>query len=341
MEIRKSLKRTDYTIAWLCALEKSELLAARRMLDEEHEDCVSNMQFEDDNAYVFGSINKHNVVVACMPLGRPGKVSASIMVDTLIKTFPNLRMHLLVGIGGGVPTRPSYDIRLGDVVVGCPENSSAHAVVQYDLYRANQDDEIEAIGYLDKPDRKLVNALTKLVNNQRIGKSDFRRHLALAETSTLILPESTDKLYISTYCHVKTNQSGSCDACSEDALVPRLERKSAEGPLVHLGTILSGDRLVEDAMLRDQLADKFDALCFEMTAAGVVEQTHCLVIRGVADYSDSHKNYQWQGYAAATSAAFAREFLYTVQPLTMASVAPMEQEKDMGAGTLLDLWKRP
>ena len=305
------------------------------MLDKEHEDCALNTQYEDNNAYAFGSINKHNIVVACTPLGRPGKVSASMMVDTLVKTFPNLKIQLFVGIGGGGPTRPSYDIRLGDVVVGCPEKSSAHAVIQYDLYRANQDDDNEPIGYLDKPDRKLANILTKLVSNQRVGRSDFRRHLSLAHW--IPPPGSSDKLYAPHYIHVKKDAMDSCEACAEDYVVPRSKRKANEGPLVHLGTILSGDQVVKDVLLRDRLATRHDALCFGMGAAGVVDQTHCLVIRGVADYSDSHKNHEWQGCAATTAAAFAREFLCTVQPHILASVASIEQTRDAEVGTSLDL----
>jgi hypothetical protein len=38
----------------------------------------------------------------------------------------------------------------------------------------------------------------------------------------------------------------------------------------------------------------------------------CLVIRGICDYSDSHKNQDWQEYAAATTAAYAREILLTM-----------------------------
>lgn len=35
----------------------------------------------------------------------------------------------------------------------------------------------------------------------------------------------------------------------------------------------------------------------------------CLVIRGICDYADSHKNDRWQRYASATAAAFGRELL--------------------------------
>lgn len=40
----------------------------------------------------------------------------------------------------------------------------------------------------------------------------------------------------------------------------------------------------------------------------------CLVIRGICDYADSHKNRIWQPYAAATAAAYAKELLSTIPP---------------------------
>jgi len=39
----------------------------------------------------------------------------------------------------------------------------------------------------------------------------------------------------------------------------------------------------------------------------------CIVIRGICDYADSHKNKDWQEYAAAVAAAFAKEVLSVVQ----------------------------
>ena len=40
----------------------------------------------------------------------------------------------------------------------------------------------------------------------------------------------------------------------------------------------------------------------------------CLVIRGICDYSDSHKNKEWQGYAAMAAAAYAKDLLYRMLP---------------------------
>ncbi|KAH6625498.1 ankyrin repeat protein, partial [Boeremia exigua] len=44
-----------------------------------------------------------------------------------------------------------------------------------------------------------------------------------------------------------------------------------------------------------------------MEAAGLMNNFPCLVIRGISDYADSHKNDRWQPYAAATAAAYAKE----------------------------------
>src|SRR5207244_1761799 len=35
----------------------------------------------------------------------------------------------------------------------------------------------------------------------------------------------------------------------------------------------------------------------------------CLVVRGICDYADSHKNKMWQGHAAFTATAYMKELL--------------------------------
>jgi hypothetical protein len=47
-----------------------------------------------------------------------------------------------------------------------------------------------------------------------------------------------------------------------------------------------------------------------MEAAGLMNDFPCLVIRGICDYADSHKNDCWQRYAAAAAAACAKEILH-------------------------------
>ena len=80
--------------------------------------------------------------------------------------------------------------------------------------------------------------------------------------------------------------------------------------VVHRGTIASGELVVKDAALRDQLAKEYGLLCFEMEAAGAPADPPRIVIRGISDYCDSHKKDQWHGYAAAAAAACARQLFF-------------------------------
>lgn len=64
---------------------------------------------------------------------------------------------------------------------------------------------------------------------------------------------------------------------------------------------------MRNGVQRDDLAGVDKILCFEMEAAGALNDFPCLVVRGISDYSDSHKNDKWYGYAAAVAAAYARE----------------------------------
>ncbi|THX16167.1 hypothetical protein D6D13_01845 [Aureobasidium pullulans] len=81
----------------------------------------------------------------------------------------------------------------------------------------------------------------------------------------------------------------------------------------HYGIIASGNVLVKDAKSRQELLNHMppncECLCYEMEAAGLMNSFPCLVIRGICDYADAHKNDQWQPYASATAAAFAKELL--------------------------------
>ena len=71
---------------------------------------------------------------------------------------------------------------------------------------------------------------------------------------------------------------------------------------------------MKDAVVRDRLAKEKDILCFEMEAAGIMNRFPCMVIRGICDYSDSHKNKDWQGYGALTAAAYAKDLLKEILP---------------------------
>lgn len=71
---------------------------------------------------------------------------------------------------------------------------------------------------------------------------------------------------------------------------------------------------MKDVYIRDKLAEEEDVLCFEMEAAGLINHFPCLVIRGICDYANSHKNKAWQGYAAMAAAAYTKRLLAKIAP---------------------------
>ena len=83
---------------------------------------VSIIDQEDSNHYVFGKMDKHNVVVTNLAAGTYGIAEASSTATNMMRSFPNVRngVVLMVGICGGVWSKEN-DIRLGDVVVGEPK----------------------------------------------------------------------------------------------------------------------------------------------------------------------------------------------------------------------------
>jgi nucleoside phosphorylase len=303
MEQRR-LRHGDYTIGWVCALP-IELAAARQMLDEEH--CGLPLDSSDPNSYMLGRIREHNVAIACLPAGQMGITSASAVALHMKSTFQSLRFGLLVGVGGGVP---STDVRLGDVVIGHP-NKEHGGVVQYDFGKSTPEG-FQRTGSLNIAPEILLSALSTLQSNYHMGRSRFSDYL-----STLVkrLPNfSRDKagrdvLFLENYDHVGGD---TCEKCSEDKQVQRRPRENQD-VVIHYGTIASGNRVMRYATERDEVSEKLGGvLCFEMEAAGIMNRFPCLVIRGICDYADSHKNKKWQPYAAATAAAYAKELLSVI-----------------------------
>ncbi|KAM0547328.1 hypothetical protein ACHAPJ_010464 [Fusarium lateritium] len=114
-----------------------------------------------------------------------------------------------------------------------------------------------------------------------------------------------------------------CDQCDHAQTVKRADRDDTD-PVIHYGAIASGNQVIKNSKIRDQLGKQLGALCFEMEAAGL-QDFPCIVIRGVCDYADSHKNKMWQEYAAATAAAFAKELLSAVAPYRVLQEKPIPQ----------------
>ncbi|KAJ5987943.1 hypothetical protein N7481_003153 [Penicillium waksmanii] len=339
MATKSLLSHQDYTVGWICALPL-EMAAAKLMLDAIHPSL--SQPLTDKNTYILGDIGSHNVVIACLPGGSYGNVSAAMVATQLLSTFHSIRFGLMVGIGGGVPSKKA-DIRLGDIVVSQPTDTSG-GVIQYDLGKAFTGGQFQRTGMLNRPPEILLTTLATLQAHHLTEDSrvlefacDASSKMKPNKAKSFTRPAEEDCLYQAEYEH-KT--SDTCASCDRSKLVPRLPRDHEE-PIIHYGLVASANQVVKDARRRDQLAHDLGVYCVEMEAAGLMNGFPCLVIRGICDYSDSHKNKEWQGYAAAMAAAYAKELLLVV-PTNRIDSTPTARDTlaDAGRQDELDcLWQ--
>ena len=272
------------------------------MLDEQHPQLP--IKASDDNTYVLGRADQHNVVMTCLP-GQYGTNNAALVAANLKGSFPNIRATLMVGIGGGSPSQA--DLHLGDVVVGT-------RVIQYDLGKVIGNGLFHVTADAKTPTRLLNSAVSNLRSKHGPQTSSSRMaSLLQARLPSCSRPNEPDRLFLASYQHPPDSKT--CDDCDLDQLQPR--STSTGQPRIHYGVIASGNRLMRDGKTRDEIALPYQALCFEMEAAGMMDNLQCLPIRGICDYSDSHKPKTWQDYAAATAAAYARELLEVIPPLAV------------------------
>ncbi|RHZ70165.1 hypothetical protein CDV55_103264 [Aspergillus turcosus] len=311
-ERSQDLVPEDYKVGIVCALYL-ELMAVRTLFDSEHEGLT--ITDNDPNYYALGRIGRHNVVAACLPDGEYGTNSATCVAWNMKRTFTGVKFCLLVGIGGGVPSSEN-DIRLGDVVVSRPTGTLG-GVLNYELGKALGKGEFQPHGCLPPAPGHLMSAVSDLRSDPRLSSTPLEPYLEQIASRN---PEyrypgaEKDRLFASDNIHLEqSGRRGSCGSCASRGEVKRLARLSTH-PKIHYGLIASGNKVVRDAEMRDQLANQYNVLCFEMEAAGVMLALPCLVIRGICDYADSHKNKVWQKYAAGAAAAYAKLLLSRVRP---------------------------
>lgn len=303
-------EREEFQVGWICALP-IEAAAAREMLDENF-GILEEQDLTDTNSYTLGRIGKHYVVIACLPDGQYGTTSATTVANNMLRTFSrSLRVGLMVGIAGGIPS-DDHDIRLGDIVVSRPEGSFG-GVFQHDMGKITEGGKFHRTGSLNSPPKSLLTAMSNMRAATLTDEPEYLEYLTSAigrnrKTQKLFgLPDlRTDRLFKVGNEHPPTAKT--CDDCLVEWEVVREEREE-DGPQTHYGIIASGNSVLKHGATRDQLGQETGALCFEMEAAGLMQDFPCIVIRGICDYSDSHKNKQWQGYAALAASSFAKEFL--------------------------------
>ncbi|CAJ0538740.1 Ff.00g067040.m01.CDS01 [Fusarium sp. VM40] len=335
----------EYRIAIICALQ-SEAEQVRAVFDTFWADHPSGdgitKAHNDPNHYTTGTIGVHNVVLAHMP--SYGNKTSAAVASGIRHSFPDITLCLVVGICGGVPTAGGTEILLGDVII-------SDCIIENDLARQYPDQRrpVNTLGYRHNQEVQgflnmlQVNSLEHYTQTYLNDPSNSRRNIPPTAKPTY-LGFGQDKLFESNHRHKHHTQDhcSICDSCSSDAdaVCEKSENLDCEtlgcyrrkhrncpakpentNPRVHFGKFASGDVVMKSGKHRDELANGLGAIAFEMEGAGVCRTIPCVIIKAVCDYADSHKNKEWQGYAAATAAACMKAFLKDWRP----SVGMMSQ----------------
>ncbi|VTT60621.1 unnamed protein product [Fusarium fujikuroi] len=305
--------RRGFEIAIICALTL-EADAIEALFDHHWEDDGPPFDKEpgDPNAYSTGVIGRFNVVLAYMP--GMGKVNAATVATNCGKSFPSIKLALVVGVCGVVPFSPSKDeIVLGDVII-------SNGVIQYDFGRQFPERLVRKDTLLDVPGRpnlEIRGILTKLqgLRHRRQLSAKIENFLDILRQDPELHAEypgvTEDKLFQATYRHADDQKSCEQARCKGD-LVSRSRLSKTDvppNPAVHFGLMASADTVMKSGEDRNSIASAEDVIAFEMEGVGVWDSFPCIIIKGACDYADSHKSKVWQRYAAATAAACAKAFL--------------------------------
>jgi nucleoside phosphorylase len=343
--------RNAFEVAIICALSV-EAEAMITLFDDfwECDDQYAKVD-GDTNSYTIGRLGQHHVVLVHM--SHIGKVPGANAATSLRSSFPRIRLGLLVGICGGVPfvDGGKGEIILGDIVIST-QIVQADFGRQYsdNFVRKNtpQDN-------LPRPCPEIGSFLTSLQNRAAQIKLEnhVRTNLVtIFDAEDFKISKypgiREDKLFESTYRHkhqnltacticancVNPEDSVCVDAlnlscaelgCESDQLVfrTRIQKAIDDGrsdsfcnPMIHFGKVASGDQVIRSAQHRDRVAEQENVIAFEMEGAGLWETIPTIVVKGVCDYADSHKNKRWQLYAAATAAACTKGLLQAWRPRT-------------------------
>ena len=339
----RPFRRRDFQIAIICTLPL-EYDAASLLVDKfwDQDGMHYGRTLGDTNTYRNGRVGMHDVVLMLLP--NMGKATVAGSAACLRTSYPSLRLTFLVGVCGGVPGPGTHEALLGDVVIG-----EAVAQYDFGRQYADEFIPKETaeggLGAPNKDIRGLINYFKTEPGREDLRQSAANYLKALQDAAANKRYKCSyqypgfaeDKLFAATYRHKHRGQpscglcSGEVDrfcdeaarascaelGCDEGQLVfrRRLERNREPGqerarcPEIHIGRIASGDAVMKSGDHRDRIARQHNVIAFEMEGAGLWNEVPCIVVKGICDYADSHKNKAWQPFAAATAAAVVKAML--------------------------------
>ncbi|KAB8214522.1 nucleoside phosphorylase domain-containing protein [Aspergillus novoparasiticus] len=330
--------QADFTVAMFCALPL-EVDAVTVLFDGFYQDSTLYQNAPgDSNTYTLGRMGRHHAVLVHLP--GMGKSVASQAASSIRLSYPNIRLALVVGICGGVQYKKGHaEILLGDIVV-------SDGIVQHDFGRRvpgaflRKTSVTDVLGRHNVAIRGFLSKIKTTMAMNQIGSKIEKYLEAINRTlgnDTVRYPEvEQDEVFQPTYQHkhhdpvacsscAHSTNSTVCDEvfdlscsqlnCDKDKLVQRKRLQTAltlghtPSATIHVGLIASGDTVMESGQDRGLIAIQDNVIAFEMEGAGVWDSLPCLVVKGVCDYADSHKNKIWQPCAAATGAACMKALL--------------------------------
>lgn len=346
MDAQPPSTRQDFEIAIICALPL-EYDAVALLFDQfwDQNGDLYGRASGDHNNYTTGRIGKHNVVLALLP--HMGKANAAGAAASIRSSY-GIRLALLVGICGGVPRPRHYDdeILLGDVVISktvvpydfgrqYPDKFTRKDTVQGNFSKPSKDVgnllvTFETNHVLNTLQQRTAYFLKELQTHAGQRKSRVKYNYPGTPENKLFESTYRHKHHVSPTCICSecrgksdpvcdTALTSSCDdlGCDETYLVRRgrLETKRqlngdvVQEPVIHVGPVASGDIVMKSGQDRDRIANEEGVIAFEMEGAGIWEEVPCIVVKGVCDYADSHKQKKWQNFAAATAASASKAIL--------------------------------
>ncbi|KAH7363588.1 nucleoside phosphorylase domain-containing protein [Plectosphaerella cucumerina] len=301
LPLTRPASRADFQIAVICALPIESAAQSPRY----------GKVAGDRNTYSAGAFGRHNVVLVHMP--GMGKSSAAAAASSCRFSYPNIKLALLVGVCGVLPTSSDgkEDIFLGDVIL-------SEGVIQYDFGRRLPSEFQRKSAVLDalpRPNPEIRGLLSKLkgveereklVDKTAVYLGDLQRQDKLSAAYPGV---RHDSLFNAKYRHLRDGKT--CDecGCSRGQAMRRRRALGVPQPAIHFGLFASGDTVMRSGEDRDCIVTQEQIIAFEMEAAGLWEAFPCVVVKGACDYADSHKMKASQRYAAATAAACAKAFV--------------------------------
>lgn len=223
-----------------------------------------------------------------------GNNQAAIRATNMLHHFKAIESLIMTGIAGGIPSfqNDNKQIRLGDIVV-------SEGITQYDFTKETSNG-IECRSKPAKPSAKLIEAVQLLQTDELEGictwisyidQFSSRPYFSKPQLDTDIIYDINGKIF-----------------------KPKDDCTRTSYPKIFFGNIASSNNLLKNPQSREKLKKDFNVLAVEMEASGIADaiwnqSVGYIVVRGICDYCDMHKNDLWQEYAALVAAAYTRSLI--------------------------------